>query len=101
MSKQTDRIMQMEKLFDEATSVINDFEKNLNKYNRIQKKIDQLEEYYFSSLWRKDYEDDEKGKIKNIKKGVLSQDGIYNMLINNDELLKKLDKFVKKNKWEL
>ena len=102
VSKQIERIKQMEVLFDESIDGIKEFEKSLKKYKSIQKKIDILEDYYFSKTWRKDYEDDEKGKINSdIKRGVLSQDGIYNMLIENDELLKKLDKFVKKNKREL
>lgn len=102
MSKQIERIKQMEELFDESIEGIKEFEKSLKKYKSLQKKIDVLEDYYSSKTWRKDYKDDEKGKINSdIKRGVLSQDGIYNMLIENDELLKKLDKFVKKNKREL
>ena len=102
VTKQIERIKQMEELFDESIDGIKEFEKSLKKFKSIQKKIDILEDYYFSKTWRKDYEDDEEGKINSdIKRGVLSQDGIYNMLIENDELLKKLDKFVKKNKWEL
>lgn len=40
-----------------------------------------LTEYYESGLWLKDYELDEKGLLpKELKRGVLSQDGLYNLL---------------------
>ena len=95
-SKQIERIEEMEVLYDECLESIKNFEKSLKEYKRLQKKIDRLEEYYFSNLWRKDYEDDEKGRIdKGIKRGVLSQDGIYNLLIVNDELTEKIRKSIK------
>ena len=40
-----------------------------------------LAEYYDSGLWLSDYEADERGEIpKNLKRGVLSQDGLYDLL---------------------
>ena len=40
-----------------------------------------LKEYYESPQWREDFEADEAGKFpKDLKRGVLSEDGIYNLL---------------------
>ena len=40
-----------------------------------------LAEYYDSGLWLSDYEADERGEIpKDLKRGVLSQDGLYDLL---------------------
>lgn len=40
-----------------------------------------LEEYYHSSLWRLDFEADERGEIPSyVLRGVLSEDAIYNLL---------------------
>lgn len=40
-----------------------------------------LEEYYSSKQWLSDLELDEKGQLpKNLKRGVLSEDGLYNFL---------------------
>jgi len=40
-----------------------------------------LEAYYNSPQWRKDFEADEAGKLpKDLKRGVLSEDGIYDLL---------------------
>ncbi|MBO7631719.1 MAG: DUF4298 domain-containing protein, partial [Lachnospiraceae bacterium] len=46
--------------------------------------VGSLREYYESPDWRADFEADEAGKFpKDLKRGVLSEDGIYNLL---DEL---------------
>ncbi len=40
-----------------------------------------LLDYYTSGQWRKDYELDEKGYLPpDVKRGVLSEDGVYNFL---------------------
>lgn len=42
-----------------------------------------LTEYYEGGQWLRDYEADEKGLIPTeVKRGVLSQDGLYNLLLN-------------------
>ena len=41
----------------------------------------ELEEYYTSDLWKQDFADDEAGLLpKDLKRGVLSEDGIWNVL---------------------
>nr|WP_330363538.1 DUF4298 domain-containing protein [Butyrivibrio sp. LC3010] len=47
-----------------------------------------------SQQWKDDFAMDEEGKFpKRLKKGVLSEDGIYNMLERNKELMNILDGF--------
>lgn len=42
---------------------------------------DELEAYYKSPEWKRDFADDEAGRLpKGLKRGVLSEDGIYNLL---------------------
>ena len=49
-----------------------------------------LREYMDSGRWRKDYEADEKGKLPaGMKRGVLSQDGLYDLLADAAELIGK------------
>ena len=96
-TKQIERIEEMEALFDECQKTQKEFEKSLRKYSRIQKKIDTLEEYYFSSKWKKDFADDEEGKLpQDLKRGVLSEDGVYNFLADNDETVKKMERLLKR-----
>ena len=41
----------------------------------------QLSDYYSSPEWKRDYAADEAGLLPNdLKRGVLSEDGIYNLL---------------------
>lgn len=47
----------------------------------IQEDVRLLEGYYQSPQWREDFEADEAGKLpKELARGVLSEDGIYNTL---------------------
>ena len=42
---------------------------------------DKKYDYYTSGLWRDDYEADERGELPpDLKRGVLSQDALYNLL---------------------
>ena len=96
-TKQIERIEEMEALFDECQKTQKEFEKSLRKYSRIQKKIDALEEYYFSSKWKKDFADDEEGKLpQDLKRGVLSEDAVYDLLVDNHDLAVRMLKVIAK-----
>ena len=94
---QNERITTMENYLDEAQIVIRAFSEVLSAYQRIQPKLRELEEYYSSDEWRKDFEDDEVGKLpQNLKRGVLSEDAIYNLLDENKELLADISSIVER-----
>jgi hypothetical protein len=79
--KRIDRITRMEGLLDKSTEVIGRLEQALEDFNALAPDITELEAYYTSSQWRKDFEADEAGKLpKDLKRGVLSEDGIWNVL---------------------
>lgn len=62
-----ERVTCMEALFDEA----------------LETKIipRELSDYYFGGQWLLDYEADERGELpKDLKRGVLSEDGVWNLL---------------------
>ena len=49
--------------------------------DRLKYLISELEAYYESVKWRKDFENDEAGLLpKNLKRDVLSEDGINDLL---------------------
>lgn len=84
--KQIERIQYYESILTEVTQTLNQLEET---YAELQPKIQELESYYTSPLWKKDFEDDEKGKLpKDLKRGVLSEDGISNVLDWNQEIWK-------------
>ena len=76
-----ERITHMEGLLDKSTEVIARLEQALEDFATLQPDIAELEAYYTSPQWRKDYEADEAGKLpKELKRGVLSEDGVWNVL---------------------
>ena len=93
--KQIERITYMESILDEATEVINDLSDNLEKYKALLPKLKELDIYY-QNEWRSDFEADEAGKLpKDLKRGVLSEDAVYNLLALNDEVSEVIEKLNK------
>lgn len=87
-------IYQMEAILDTAQQKMDALEQRIADYKAFQAKIQELEAYYTSQQWKDDFAMDEEGKFpKKLKKGVLSEDGIYNMLERNKEIMKILDGF--------
>ncbi len=81
MSKQIERITQMEAALDDLTAVRAEFLSALKKFKKAQAQYTALSEYYGGDQWGQDFDDDEAGKLpKDLKRGVLSEDGIYNAL---------------------
>ena len=82
-----ERITNMESLFDKGEEVVKRLEVALKDFAKLEHDIAKLEAYYNSPQWRKDFEADEAGKLpKDLKRGVLSEDGIWNLLSNYKEL---------------
>ena len=79
--EQIERIQKMEQLFDLAKEAMEEPMMNLDKYKEAEEAIAVLSEYYGSKDWKQDYADDEAGLFpKDLKRGVLSEDGIWNLL---------------------
>ncbi len=76
-----ERIRHYEEIFDEAESLLKQMEEDLTVLKKLKKDLTTLEEYYTGKNWKKDYEADEAGKLPaDLKRGVLSEDGIYDLL---------------------
>ena len=88
---QIKRIQAMEAILDKSEATLELLQIALQHYEDIQQEFHTLEMYYQSDLWRKDFRDDERGKIANdVKRGVLSEDGIWNLLMEKDAVLRKM-----------
>lgn len=84
------RIRQMEQYFDDIVSVMKQCPEKLYEDKEIQETLQILADYQESGLWLKDYEADERGELPaDVKRGVLSQDGLYNLLWDAEEYIKK------------
>ena len=88
---QIERITYMEQILDEATDAVSSLSDALDKYSAVQGKLQELSAYYSSEQWRQDFDDDSAGKIpSDLKRGVLSEDAVYNLLTENNRLKEQL-----------
>ena len=93
--EQIERITYMEQILDEATEAVSSLSEALEKYSVIQDKLQELIAYYSSEQWRQDFDDDSAGKIpSNLKRGVLSEDAVYNLLADISDLKEQLKELV-------
>ncbi len=89
--KQIERIKEMEGRLERAAAAVMDMSAALDKYEAVQEDIKALRKYYDSRQWKQDYADDEAGQLPaDLKRGVLSDDGIWNLLEDVCELNERL-----------
>ena len=76
-----ERIRQMEAYFEQLLGFAEENpQESLNEAG-VREVISVLTRYYESGQWLQDYERDEKGLLPgDLKRGVLSQDGLYDLL---------------------
>ena len=95
---QIKRIQTMEARLDEASPVISELSDALQKYEEIQSSFYELSDYYGSSDWMADYEADERGEFPaDLKRGVLSEDTVYDLITEHKALMARLQKAVLKS----
>lgn len=89
-----ERINKNEERFDRILKSVKELEEALNNFGKIGKDLSLLKKYYGSKNWFKDKEAYESNKIPKVKAGVLSEDGIWNMLSDIDELVNLMNTIV-------
>ena len=73
-----ERVAFFEQIYDEESAAL---DQKCALSGEQQNKLAMLEEYYTSGEWRAVYEADEAGEFPaDLKRGVLSQDGVYELL---------------------
>lgn len=84
------RITEMENRCDRISRVLRAAEVRPDHLDSIRDDIQALSEYYEGSLWREDFEADEAGLLPpDLKRGVLSEDAVYDLLLEYDTLRKQ------------
>ena len=89
--EQIERIQHYEALLDRIAPVLENLEEALDAFEGIQDDVKELSAYYEDDDWREDFEADEAGKLPaDLKRGVLSEDGIYDVLSEHYALTVRL-----------
>lgn len=84
---QLERIKRMERHLDQAAEAVASLRTALERYAAVQPQISELISYYDSGEWLRDHDDDCAGKLpQELKRGVLSQDAVYDLLTELTDL---------------
>ena len=93
--EQIERIQEMEDCLDASEKAISELSEALTAYQTVQTKLSRVGAKHSRHLWMQDFEDDEAGKIpRDLKRGVLSEDAVYDLLTENRELLVRMLRLV-------
>ena len=88
---QLTRICEMETIYKEASASLSRLRDAWEEYRTLALRLAELESYYTGPLWRADYEADEASLLpQDLPRGVLSQDGVYDLLAQRDQLLRQI-----------
>ena len=99
--QQIERIRYYEEALNEVKSVLGKLEGALDEYEAVRPKIGELEKYYTSAEWKKDFSASEKGKLpEDLLCGVLSEDGISDMLDDDAAIKEKIRELFGENEVE-
>ena len=90
-----ERIKLMEERFDRVLDAVKKLSDALEAYESVMDDLNALNDYYGSEEWKQDLADDEAGLLpQDLKRGVLSEDGVWDLLSDNRDLLDELGKLI-------
>lgn len=93
--EQIERIKTMEQHLNRASQAVIRLSAALDDYAEARESIRELSAYYDSNEWKQDYADDEQGLLPNdLKRGVLSEDAIWNLLEDSRALNLRMQEVV-------
>jgi hypothetical protein len=91
------RIEEMERCLDASRQAVDALERAFDAYEATRKDYKKLCDYYGSRRWMADYEADEAGKLpRDLKRGVLSEDAVYDLITDNHDLAVRMLKVITK-----
>lgn len=87
VTTQIKRIKYMEQALEEASEVLRKLDGNPECCTAVRRQIEELSAYYGSEEWFVDFDSDRAGELpQDLKRGVLSQDAVYDLLMEYDRL---------------
>lgn len=91
------RIKGMERRMRRAEKVLRSMEYALDEWGMMNSDMKVLNKYLGSEEWKADLMADEEGLLPdNLRRGVLSEDGIWNLLVDQRVLMQRLFELIKK-----
>jgi len=97
MTEQIKRITENEERMDHSRKVIDALKTALEDYQNNLETLEAFSGYYGSKEWMEDFEADEMGQLpQDLRRGVLSEDLGYELLMDNHELISELLKLAGK-----
>ncbi len=98
MERRIKRITEMERCLDASRRAVDDLAAAFEVYEATRKDYKKLSDYYGSTRWMEDYEADEAGKLPaDLKRGVLSEDAVYDLILDNHDLVVRMMKVITKS----
>lgn len=89
-----DRITKNENMYDSIIPIIKKIGRDLEELESKKDAIESVNKYYGNKDWFYDKESFEKGMISNIKAGVLSEDAIWNMDEDFEEIISQMKSII-------
>ncbi|HEM6146131.1 TPA: DUF4298 domain-containing protein [Streptococcus suis] len=84
------RVEEMEKIFNRHLELNKSLSDSVTQLNQEQSTYLQLLDYYQSQIYMEDLDLSNKGDFNDISCGVLSEDGVYNLLFDRINLASQL-----------
>ena len=98
-TEQIARIQQMERCLDRASQAVMRLSAALDEYADARDALRQLSDYYGSDAWKHDFADDSAGLLPpDLKRGVLSEDAVWNLLEDVRDLKERMADMLKESK---
>lgn len=89
---QLERIAKNEAILDEGTALVQRLEDAVEALKAFGPSLKALETYYTGKDWKRDSADDAAGLLPpELKRGVLSEDAVYDLLCDYDRLRKAFE----------
>ena len=86
-----ERISHYEEILNRAAATAGQTEAALDSYEQALPELSALEKYYTGRQWKEDCAADEAGQLpEGLKRGVLSQDGVWNLLERYREIRERI-----------
>lgn len=90
MQNQIERIREMELRMERAAKTVEELMTALSHFKALDDDLEVLDQYYGSDEWKQDLAADEAGRLpRDLKRGVLSEDGLWDLLSEVREMNKR------------